>query len=191
MTPGPLKAKLRLLLHEGKSAEVNVMDRRVLIGVTMTFAFAVLPATAFSQAVTEYGMTTGSAATSAVKGGSAINRGSMQLAGRLAESIGKTTQNVNVMEENKQKLELKSRAGGGTVHIDSVPDKAAISIDGAEVAYTPANLKIPQGKHTIELKHPTSLPWRKEVSLSRDESLSLKAELEKKYKSVINLSFPK
>ena len=95
------------------------------------------------------------------------------------------------MEENRRKLEAGGRKTGGVVHIESVPRKATILVDGAPIAYTPADLKIPEGKHVIELRRPASLPWRKEISLTRGERLSLSAELQDKYKSVLTFSIQK
>ena len=173
------------------------MGRRALLGVAITLI--ALPATTFPQAAAEYGMTVGKSATSTVKAGSAINEGAQRLAGRVQDALGKSIQDstgksirsVNLMEENKRKLEAKSEAGGGTIRIESAPQKATILVDGAEVGYTPASLKVPEGKHIIELRHATSLPWRKEIIVGRNDNLSLKTDLENKYKSVVNLSFGK
>jgi len=172
------------------------MSKRTLLGLGITLTIASLPPNAFPQAAAEYSTTTGSAATSATKAGAAINQGSNALAGRLQKSIGTAVgtekvnvyRKVNTMEESRKKLELKSHAGGGIIHIDSVPAKATVLIDGSNVAYTPADLKIPTGKHTIEVADPTHLPWRKEVTLSHGANLSFKPQLEEKYKSEIVLS---
>ena len=173
------------------------MSKRTLLGLALALTLASLPPSAFPQAAAEYSTTTGSAATSATKAGSAINQGTNALAGRLQKSMEKTLDSpsvgtprrVNTMEENRKKLELKSQAGGGLIHIDSVPAKATVLIDGSSVAYTSADLKIPNGKHTIEVADPTHLPWRKEVTLNHGENLSFKPQLEEKYKSEIVLSF--
>lgn len=172
------------------------MSRQTVLVLGAIFTFAALPPSAFPQGAVEYGIITSGAATSAAKTGSAINRGTKGLAGRLQGTMGKSVESTedktyriaNTMEENKKKLEEKSQAGGGTIHVDSVPAKATVLVDGDRVAYTPADLKIPGGKHNIEVTDPTHLPWHKEITLSRGESISLKPTLEKKYKSEMILS---
>lgn len=167
----------------------------VLVSGTI-FTLSFLPLCAFPQGAVEHAIITSGAATSAAKAGGALNRGTTGLAGRLQGAMGKSVETpkesvhstVNPMEENRNKLELESHDGGGVVHIDSVPAKSTVLVDGDRVAYTPADLKIPAGKHTIEVTDPTHLPWRKEITLNRGESLKLEPKLEKKYKSEMILS---
>lgn len=102
---------------------------------------------------------------------------------------GPPTKNMEtVMEENRQKLETESKAGGGTVQVDSTPSKATVSIDGNPVGISPLELKLPEGKHLVELAHPRFDPWYMEVTVSPNESTAVTAQLEKKYKSFITLS---
>lgn len=93
------------------------------------------------------------------------------------------------MDENRQRLEAASKAAGGTVQIESVPDKATIMVDGNPVGLSPAELKLPPGKHLIELVHPRFDIWQMEVLVSAQESTSVTAKLEKKYKSTVTISF--
>ncbi len=165
------------------------MIRWVLIAVVAVLVPGTFPAFSWAQAAAEYGILAGSSATSTAKIGSTLNSKTNKLADRVQGRISKSLENV--MEENKQKLEQKSREGGAALHIDSVPGRGTVSIDGAKVAHTPTELKVPEGKHVIEVTLPGYLPWRREVSLSRGENLSLKAELENMYKSVITLSIQK
>lgn len=76
------------------------------------------------------------------------------------------------------------------VLIESVPAKATIWVDGEPVGQAPAELKLPQGQHLIELTHPRYEPWRMEVTVSPQESTSVRAQLESKYRSSITLSIP-
>jgi len=92
------------------------------------------------------------------------------------------------MQENRQKLAAKSQ-NGGTVRVESVPAKATIAVDGELVDYAPAELRLPEGTHLIELTHPGFVPWRMEVSVNRQESTSVTAHLENQYKSSITISF--
>jgi hypothetical protein len=95
-----------------------------------------------------------------------------------------------VMAENRQKLETASKAGGGTVQVESTPAKATVSVDGSPVGVSPLELKLPEGKHLVELAHPRFDPWQMEVTVTAHESTSVTAQLEKKYKSSITLSIP-
>ncbi len=93
------------------------------------------------------------------------------------------------MDENRAKLASGSANGGGSVQIESVPDKATILVDGAPVGLAPMEVKLPAGKHLIELTHPRFDPWYMEVTVNAQESTSVTAQLEKKYKSTVTLSF--
>jgi hypothetical protein len=147
--------------------------------MTMALALGALPTTAFPQAAAESALTTASSASSTVKAASALNQSSKQLAGRFQERVSKSLQSG--MQENKQKLQLKSQASGGTVRSDSPLEKATISIQGAEVTCAPTNPKTPEGKPNPESGHTNC----------RSEDPSLKPGPQNKYKSVITLSFPK
>ncbi|HLY62058.1 MAG TPA: PEGA domain-containing protein [Terriglobia bacterium] len=172
------------------------MSRKILLGCALTLTFALLPSAAFPQAAVEYSITTSGSATSAAKMGSVLSQGAKTMAGHVQRSMGKSLESpkgtanrsVNTMEENKKNLERKSRSGGGTVHIESAPGKATVLVDGSRVAYTPADLKIPNGKHSIEVNDPTHLTWRKEVTIAGGENLSFNPTLEEKYKSEMILS---
>ncbi len=162
------------------------MRQSILIGLTVIGAWVACSPFAWAQAAAEYGIVASKSAAATVKASSTLKPGTKQVADRLQRQ---TTQSLrDVMQQNKQKLEEKSREGGGTLRIDSVPDKAAVSIDGTVVGYTPMELKLAAGKHSIELTRPGFLTWRQGISLSREETLSRKAELENKYKSSITLS---
>ena len=165
------------------------------VGIVLT----VTPGTAYAQAAASYGIVAGSSATATAKTASTVNRATNKLAGRIADSVSKSgakyaSRSLSrpyevVMEENRQKLEDESKNGGATLHIESVPDKATVLIDGEAVAKTPADLKVPEGKHIVELKEFESVDWKKEISVTRDENLSLKPELKKRYQSALTVSF--
>ena len=156
--------------------------------VLWTLGLAAFSSPAWGQAVAQYGVAAGNSAVTTSRTASALASKTNQLNDRTGSSVKSL---VSAMQENRERLEAKSQKNGGTVHIDSVPGKATVFIDGAIVAYTPADLKIPQGKHRIEVKHPVSLPWEKEISLESGEKLSLQADLKDKYKSVLNFTIQK
>ncbi len=92
------------------------------------------------------------------------------------------------MQENRERLEKQSENGGGVVHVESVPANATIVVDGDPVGKAPTDLKLPEGKHSIELTHPRFEPWKMEVTVNPQESTSVTAKLENKYKSSITIS---
>jgi flagellar capping protein FliD len=164
------------------------MSKWITLSITLAWALAVFSSTAQAQAAAQYG---------ALAGHSAV--ATTNTASRLAPKINQTSERQgarlrsvqSTMEENRRKLETEGQKSGGAVHIDSAPQNATIFVDGAPVAYTPADLKVSEGKHVIELKRATSLPWRKEISLAQDEKLSLNAALQERYKSTFTLSIQK
>lgn len=103
----------------------------------------------------------------------------------LAKNSSRSTSPTlgDVLAENRQKLEVKGGAKAGSLHVESVPAKATVSVDGAPVAYTPADIKLPDGNHVIELRLPGFAPWRKEVNITREGTMLLKAELRTQYNS--------
>lgn len=105
------------------------------------------------------------------------------------QSAGRTTPTLgDVMGENRQKLEAKGGASAGSLHVESVPGKATVSVDGAPVGYTPADLKLPEGNHVVELVLPGFASWRKEINMSREGTMLLKGELRTEYKSAVSFS---
>jgi hypothetical protein len=154
------------------------------------FLLGALPSAAWAQAAVGYGMAASKSTAIGAKMRPLTDNRGKQLATKIQERTG-TTGTAKplpvIMEENRKKLEKESAEAGGSIHIESVPEKAAVTVDGEPVAYTPADLKVPEGKHNIELTHPGCLPWETEISVTKIESTSVKAELEEKYKSSITL----
>jgi hypothetical protein len=157
------------------------MTRWVLILAAL--GLAILPSRARAQAAAEYGMAASHSAAS-----------TSRLARTLDPKLGARQQNPRsksietAMQENLKQLQPKDPKEAGSVHIESTPAKATIFVDGLAVAYTPADFTLAAGKHDIEVKHPVSIPWEKEVSVSRGDKLSLKPELKDKYKSVLSFT---
>jgi hypothetical protein len=172
---------------------------RFVFAACVGIALAATPGAAYAQAAASYGMAAGSSAATTAKAASSINRATNKLAGRIAGSVSQSGAKYasrslskpyeEVMEENRKKLEDASKDGGATLHIESTPAKATVLIDGEPVAKTPADLKVPEGSHTVELKEFESVDWKKEITVARDENLTLQPELKKRYQSAITVSF--
>ena len=164
------------------------MAKRIIVSMALGLALAASSSSARAQAAAQYGAIAGHSGTVTTSIGSGLASKLKQADERQGSRLRSVQ---STMDENRRKLEMKGQKQGGAVHIDSAPQRATILVDGAPVAYTPADLKLPEGKHVIELKRATSLPWRKEISLARDEKLTLDAELQERYKSALTLSIQK
>ena len=168
------------------------MKKHALMIANILLAGSLLPAVAYAQAAVEYGMAASKSTAMVSRASSyAASRSrsvSRAVSGRLQAPPPASKTLATVMEENRQKLEVESQRGGGLLQIESVPAKATILVDGDPVGQAPTELKLPEGKHRIELTHPRYEPWRMEVTVSPQESTSVTAQLENKYRSSITLS---
>ncbi len=150
----------------------------ILVGVGLT-------ASAWGQAAAEYGMATSQSGVAAARVGSAFGK----LGGKLSEQTGaRTAKSLDqAMQENRRTLESKSQKGGATLHVQSTPDKARVVVDGMIVAQTPADLRLPVGAHTVEIRLPGFDVWRRQVTVVDGQTALLGAKLEQKYRSTVNL----
>ena len=170
----------------------------LLFAACVGISLAATSRAAYAQAAASYGMAAGSSAATTAKAASSVNRATNNLAGRVAGAVSESgakyaSRSLSkpyevVMDENRKELENASK-DRGTLHIESTPTKATVFIDGKPVAKTPADLKVPEGKHIVELKEFESVDWQKEVTVARDEKLNLQPELKKRYQSAITVSF--
>lgn len=67
--------------------------------------------------------------------------------------------------------------GTGTLVIDSDPDGAEISIDGAKLGITPATLELRAGTHRVLLRHPYHPDATRRISLARGETIQVEETL--------------
>jgi type IV secretory pathway protease TraF len=162
--------------------------------VISLMAGLLIPTAAFPQAAVEYGAAASKSTALGAQAGSSM-RSSTRTNPRQPITRGKFVipplpiKNLEIiMEENRQKLADQSKAGGGTLHVESNPAKASVIVDGKPVGVSPLDLKLPQGKHLVELTHPRYDVWSMEVTVSPNESTSVTAQLETRYKSTITLS---
>ena len=68
----------------------------------------------------------------------------------------------------------------GTVSISSTPYLADLYVDGENMGYTPAKLKLVPGKHTFRCEKQGYKPWTKEITLTTGSELTLDATLERR-----------
>jgi hypothetical protein len=68
----------------------------------------------------------------------------------------------------------------GTVSLSSTPYLADVYVDGENMGYTPAKLRLPPGKHTFRCEKQGYKPWTKEITLTVGSELTLDATLDRK-----------
>jgi hypothetical protein len=160
------------------------MNRRILLGMIFTLALVVLQASAFGQAAAESVLlNSGSAAATAKAGsalGSALNRGSKQLAGRVPQPVaqpapGKTSPGT-------ARPASTSPLQGTAVREGTTPAQGPVisSIQGA----VPSRAPLSQRAST-----PVNKTAAGSAQTKPQDSASKPAP--QKYKSEITLSFPK
>ena len=175
------RAELACPLPEGIG-----MVRGALILCMLVMVGEVWSLPARAQAAASYAIAASKSTAMASKARPLVTPKASPLAKRLAERTSPTF--VDVVQENREKLEAKSGPSGGSLRVDSIPSKAKVSVDGAPVAYTPADLKLPEGNHVVELTLPGFASWRKEINMSREGTMLLKAELRTQYNSAVSFS---
>ncbi len=169
--------------------------------ICIALASVLISSTAWSQATVEYGTTVSKSALG-VKGPGASAAG--KVSNRLSDALGRSSEAGPVlsatqpqdakaaedgMKANRQKLGNAAGTAGAVLHIGVMPTKTTVLIDGIAVAYAPADLRTPAGKHIVELTHPAFLRWRQELSLVAGQELRLQPKLELRDKRFIFLSF--
>jgi hypothetical protein len=65
----------------------------------------------------------------------------------------------------------------GTVSISSMPYLAEVFVDGENMGYTPAKLKLQPGKHSFRCEKAGYKPWSKEITVTTGSELTLDATL--------------
>lgn len=67
----------------------------------------------------------------------------------------------------------------GLVSVQAADQAGDIYIDGVFVGNTPANVKLMEGAHVIEVKKPGFKDYRKQITVSDGSELTMRAILEK------------
>jgi hypothetical protein len=160
------------------------MDRRVLLGMTLTLAFCTFPLPASSQAIAESVLLGAGSSTATVKASSALNsalnQSSKQLAGRVQQQMSQPRQ-TNAPQSRRNLLQ-KSGTSGAATSSTPHPGALVVSIQGAEpnCSLTSEKTSTPQGKASAEPLHTNCM----------SQNTAIKQESQK-YKAVVTLSSPK
>jgi PEGA domain len=162
---------------------------RTLAATVLTVA--VCASIARAQAAAEYTLGASKAATSAAGVGNAMNRSVSKATGKLSDNLKSQVRESpkQVMKENREKFEKEAAEGGGALRFTSEPSDAAVFIDGRLVARTPAEVKVPEGRHSIRMTRPDRDKWTEQVTLGKGQDLDVSAKLVNTNPSVITLSF--
>jgi hypothetical protein len=173
----------------------------------LIFLVSVLPAAAWSQTMIEYGGVSATSSPGISKAADATTKAVGGLGKRLGNSIAGASSGGSepgqqnhlsspdsLMRSNRQTLEQGAGKHGAMLHVSSVPQGATVFVDHRPVALAPVDLRLPAGKHTIELKSPSYSDWSQEVSVSDGEKLSYEPKLQENKQAqsdsgIINLSF--
>lgn len=145
---------------------------------------AAWPPAARAQAAAEYGVAASHSAASTM----GISRVYSKLGQRIDQNSPRAKSVEDSMSQNRRQLAPKDPKNGGTVHIESTPTKATVYVDGMMVATTPADITLGAGQHDVEVRHPVSVTWEKEITVAKGDKLTFKPELKDKYKSVLSFT---
>lgn len=171
--------------------------KEYLRGSTLRLAVAMLAVAAGAsllkaQAAAEYTLGTSKVATGAAGFGKIMNRSLSKAAGKISDNLKTSIHEspARVMQENRSALEKLASDDGGTLHVISDPDDAAVFVDGHLVARTPVEIKVPAGDHEIMVTRPDRDQWTKKAKIVKGQTLEISAHLVNTNPSVISLDFP-
>jgi hypothetical protein len=171
---------------------MNANPRRIIVSIFLV-AVAISPGALQlrAQAAAEYTLGTSKVATGAAGFGNIMNRSFSKATGKISDNLKISAHQspARVMQENRSALEKLASDGGGTLHVTSDPDDAAVFVDGHLVARTPTEIKIPAGHHSIMVTRPDRDQWTKHITVAKDQSIEIMAKLVNTNPSVITLDF--
>ena len=144
-----------------------------------------------AQAAAEYAVGVTKSAAGAVAAGNTMSRSMSKASGTISAKLQAATREsaAEVMKENRAALAKEAGESGGTLRLASDPSDAAIYVDGRLVARTPAEVKLPPGKHQIEITRPDRERWLEQATVVKGQTVNLSGKLENLYPSVITLDF--
>jgi hypothetical protein len=160
------------------------MNRRVLLGMTLTLAFTTLSLPASSQAIAESVLLGTGSSTATVKAGSdlnsALNQSSKQLTGRVQQHVSQPP--LSNVPQNGRNLLPKTSTGSTTSPTTAQPGPFVVSIQRAEPNCRAVNGQTSIARGQAAAQAPTTNCVTQNIS-PKPES--------QKYKSVITLASPK
>ena len=73
-----------------------------------------------------------------------------------------------------------AQPAGGTLNVSTVPYLADVFVDGKDMGYSPAKIRVSPGKHSVRVSKSGYLPYVKEVVVALDSEEKLDVTLEKR-----------
>lgn len=165
---------------------------------------ALLCTAAWSQTMIEYSGVASSSSTGISKAAGSVANATDALGKRLGDALANTGSADSAASSRKQTSsdgQKPPTRNGAILHITSSPQGAMLFVDHQAIARTPAVVRLPVGKHTLELKLPRYLAWNQEVTATDGEKLSFEPKLQENQQAqqenkqaqsdnrIINLSF--
>jgi PEGA domain-containing protein len=108
-----------------------------------------------------------------------LNAGARQVTGNTAVGFGAK----EAAQSQPQPVEAAQPAPqppGGTLDISTVPYLADVFVDGKDMGYSPAKIRVSPGKHSVKVSKNGYQPYVKEVVVALDSEQKLDVTLEKK-----------
>jgi hypothetical protein len=108
-----------------------------------------------------------------------LNAGARPVAGNTAVGFGAK----EAAQAQSQPAEIAQPAPlppGGTLNISTVPYLADVFVDGKDMGYSPAKIRVSPGKHAVKVSKNGYQPFVKEVVVALDSEQKLDITLEKK-----------
>lgn len=181
--------------------------RRTLLWITPLAAL--LCASAWGQVMIEYGGMGATSATGISRAAGSVAGAADTLGKRLGDAIANpgrpgaaaATSPDNPRLSSRRAMQHPAGQHGAMLHVASVPQGAMLFVDHRAIARTPVDVRLPVGKHALELKLPSYLEWTQEVSAADGDKLSFEPKLQENQQAqqenkpaqsdgrIINLSF--
>lgn len=106
-----------------------------------------------------------------------LNAGARQVTGNTAVGFGaKEAAQAQPVEA----AQPAAPSPGGTLNISTVPYLADVFVDGKDMGYSPAKIRLSPGKHSVKVSKNGYQPYMKEVVVALDSEQKLDVTLEKK-----------
>ncbi|MBZ5513479.1 MAG: hypothetical protein LAN62_01285 [Acidobacteriia bacterium] len=159
------------------------MEKEIFLATALMLSLGPFPADGLCQGSAEYSIGSSHAASATVKAGSALDKATRQLSGRLQQKLAKPT------EQSRQASRQPSRVAG----YRPVPAKTPTmeSAGGIEVICSPSDAQTADKKAKAGAQSEPCISSPGGDSPSRKANLPSKPETQEKYPSVVNLSFSK
>ena len=153
------------------------------------------PALVRAQGAVEYGnLASGSAsAIASVKPtlpGTNLPSGTSGSGASSRSASGASSSPEAIAKTNKQFFQTRSGPNAAQISVHTIPDKAAVWIDGKFVGAAPLDLKLTPGHHQVLVRSPNMQQSGQEFELTEKQVLPIEFTLKSAYPSQMILQWP-